>query len=106
MGRCNQQVARLQINGLPSWIPQVGCYAPDSKCGHPSTKLGLLHVNNNGDVPGLLFVHKGNSSCGKLGLQELNLIKYGGAGTVPQLLHVGIRNSDDHAQTSIINKDE
>ena len=28
MGRCNQQVARLRVNRLPSWIPQVCWYAP------------------------------------------------------------------------------
>ena len=30
LGRCNPQVARLWVNMLPSWIPQVGCCAPDS----------------------------------------------------------------------------
>ena len=59
-------------------------------------------MNNNGDVPGLLFVNiHGWSSCGKLGPQALNLIKYMVAETVPQLLHVGVRNSDDHAQNAI-----
>ena len=29
LGRCNQQVASLQVNRLPSWIPQVGYYEPD-----------------------------------------------------------------------------
>ena len=28
MGRCNQQVARLRVNRLPFWIPQVCWYAP------------------------------------------------------------------------------
>ena len=37
LGRCNPQVARLWVNSLPSWIPQVGCCVPDSKCGHPPT---------------------------------------------------------------------
>ena len=63
-GMCNQQVARLRVNRLPFWIPQVGCYAPDSKCGHPPTNQGVLHVNNNGDVSGLLFVNMGSHTVG------------------------------------------
>ena len=39
-------------------------------------------------------------------LQALNLIKYRCAETVPQLLHVGIRNSDDHAQDAIPPQDK
>ena len=58
LGRCNPQVARLWVNRLPSWIPQVGCCAPGSKCGHPPTSKGVLHMNNNGDIPGLLFLNK------------------------------------------------
>ena len=30
LGRCNPQVARLRVYWLPSWIPQVGYYEPDS----------------------------------------------------------------------------
>ena len=56
-GRCNQQGARLRVNRLPFPQAQVGCYAPDSKCGHPPTNQGVLHVNNNGEVSGLLFVN-------------------------------------------------
>ena len=56
LGMCNQQVARLRGNMLVSCISQVGCYAQDSNCGHPPTN----HVNNNGDVPDLLFVNMGS----------------------------------------------
>ena len=33
LGRCNPQVARLWVNRLPSWIPQVGCCVSDSSVG-------------------------------------------------------------------------
>ena len=49
------------VNKLASWIQQVGYYGPDSKCGYPPTSQGVFHVNNNGDVPGLLFVKMGSS---------------------------------------------
>ena len=60
MGWRNPQVARLRFNRLPAWIPQVGCYAPDSECFYRPTIQGVLHVNNNGDLHDLLFVSIGS----------------------------------------------
>ena len=108
MGRCNPQVAKLRVNRLPTWIPQVGCYAPDSECFYPETNQGVLHVNNNGDlywpVPGCLYINIGSPPA-KIRAPSIELYysKYRGAETVLQLLdvHVGIRNSDDHAQDAI-----
>ena len=31
-----------------------------TECRHPPTNQGVLHVNNNGDEPGLLFVNIGS----------------------------------------------
>ena len=65
-------------------------------------KRGIFHVNNNGDVHGLLLVNI-SSPPGEIrapGIEHY-YSKYRGAETVPQLLHVGIRNSDDHAQDTI-----
>ena len=102
MGRCNPQVARLRVNRLLAWIPQVGCYALDSECFYPSTNQGVLHVNNNGDLHDLLFVNI-SSPLAKIitPSTELYYSKYRGAETVPQLLDVEIRNSGNHAQDEI-----
>ena len=59
-------------------------------------------MKNNGDVPGMLFVDIGSPPA-KIRAPSIELYysKYRGAETVPQLLYVRIRNSDDHAQDAI-----
>ena len=41
IGRCNLQVARLRVNRLPSWIPQVGCYEPGSSYARNKPHQGV-----------------------------------------------------------------